>query len=189
MQGSLTKTLADSGITTANFAKLVRVTTRAVNLWLSGEREIPGPVTAYLDLFVSLPKAIRAQELARIREEKPSMYEGMYSIQFRGQAGVGLGVLVLMAGRVFGSDGGVAYDGHYEPSKNRKGYLDVTLKITVPAGVALVQGVASQPAAYWFDLQASFHAQDNTSLKVETPYGPVHVTVTYLRGLPVELAA
>jgi hypothetical protein len=59
----------------------------------------------------------------------------------------------------------------------------------VPAGVALVQGVPAQPAAYWFDLRASFHAQDNTSLKVDTPYGPVHVTVTYLRGLPVELAA
>ena len=117
------------------------------------------------------------------------MYEGMYSIQLRGQAGEGLGVLVLMAGRVFGSDGGVSYDGHYEPSRNRKGYLDVTLRITVPAGVALVQGTPAQPAAYWFDLKASFLAQDNTSLKLQTPYGPVQVTVSYLRGLPVELAA
>jgi hypothetical protein len=189
MERDLASELRLLSISTADFAKLVRVTVRAVNMWIKGEREIPGPVRAYLSLFSALPKAIQAQELARIREEDTSMYEGMYSIAFRGREGFGAGILVLQGGQVFGSDGAVSYDGHYEPSRSTKGHLDVTLKVTVPAGVALVLGRSAQPAAYWFDVRVSFPAQDNSSFKLETPYGRVDVAVSYLRALPAELAA
>ena len=189
MNGGLAERLSDLGLSTLEFARLVGVTPRAVNLWINGDREIPGPVRAYLRLFASLPKAAQAQEVASLRDEDPKALEGVYSIAFRGREGEGVGVLVLMSGRIFGSDGGaVSYDGHYEPSSKRPGFIDASLRLTVPPGVSLVVGKRAQPAAYWFDLQASIATRAPTSLKVDTPYGPVHVTVDYLRDIPRELS-
>ena len=185
---NLANRLTDLGLSTVEFARLVGVTPRAVNLWISGEREVPGPVMAYLRLFASLPKAAQAQELANLRDEDPKMLEGMYSIAFRGRGGEGLGILVLMGGRIFGSDGAVSYDGHYEPNGMRPGFIDASLRLTVPPGVSLVVNRRPQPAAYWFDLQATIAARSPTSLKVDTPYGSVQVTVEYLRDIPRELA-
>jgi hypothetical protein len=184
----LPKALSDLGLSTMEFAGLVGVTPRAVNLWISGERELPGPVVAYLRLFSSLPKTAQAQELASLRNEDPKLLEGMYSIAFRGRDGEGLGILVLMGGRIFGSDGAVSYDGQYEPSKKRPGFIDASLRLTVPPGVSLVVNRRAQPATYWFELKANIAARDPTSLKVDTPYGPVQVTVEYLRDIPKELA-
>jgi hypothetical protein len=187
-KGDLGGTLSHLGLSAVEFARLVRVTPRAVNLWISGERELPGPVEAYLRLFASLPKATQAQELAFLRDQDPKILEGMYSIAFRGREGDGVGILVLMGGRIFGSDGAVSYDGHYEPNSKRPGYIDASLRLTVPPGVSLVVGRRPQPATYWFDLQASIATRAPTSLKVDTPYGPVHVKVDYLRDIPQELA-
>jgi predicted transcriptional regulator len=184
----LAKKLTDLGLSTAEFAGLVGVTPRAVNLWISGERELPGPVMAYLRLFTSLPKAAREQELASLRDEDPKKLEGMYSIAFRGRGGEGLGILVLMGGRIFGSDGAVSYDGSYEPDSKRPGFVEASLRLTVPPGVSLVVNRRPQPAAYWFDLKASIAARSPTSLKIDTPYGPVQVTIEYLRDIPSELA-
>jgi hypothetical protein len=184
----LEKKLADLGLSTSEFARLVGVTPRAVNLWISGEREIPGPVRAYFRLFSSLPKAAQAKELASLRDEDPKSFEGMYSIAFRGRDGEGVGILVLMGGRIFGSDGSVSYDGRYEPSSKQPGFVDASLRLTVPPGVSLVTSKRPQPAAYWFDLRVSIAVRSPTSLKVETPYGQVHVTVDYLRDIPPELA-
>jgi hypothetical protein len=186
--GDLPGTLTDLGLSKVEFARLAGVTPRAVNLWISGEREIPGPVRAYLRLFASLPKAAQAQELASLRNEDPKIFEGMYSIAFRGREGEGVGILVLMGGRIFGSDGSVSYDGRYEPNSKRPGFIEASLRLTVPPGVSLVVGRRPQPAAYWFDLRASIAVRAPTSLKVDTPYGTVHVTVDYLRDIPPELA-
>lgn len=188
MEGDLAKVISGLGLSTADFARLLRVTARAVNMWIKGERDIPGPVHAYLSLFMSLPKAVQAQELARIRNGDASTYEGMYSISFRGPEGFGTGILVLRGGRVFGSDGVVSYDGHYEPNPTKTDHLDVSLRLTVPAGVGLVLKRGPQPAGYWFDLHASFPAHDNSTFKMDTPFGAVQVTVSYLRSIPSDLA-
>jgi transcriptional regulator with XRE-family HTH domain len=107
------QTLKALGLSVPELAKLLGVTDRAVNMWLSNSRSVPGPVLSYLRLFSQLPKAAQAQELARARQEdEHAKYEGIYSLNFQGDQSEGRGMLVLMAGRVFGSDeAGVSYDG------------------------------------------------------------------------------
>jgi hypothetical protein len=188
MNNDLATGLKSLGISAAEFAKLARVTVRAVNMWLTNERGLPGPARAYLDLLAALPRALQKKELARIRDEDSSMFEGMYGIQFAGREGFGTGVLVLMGGKVFGLDEGrVEYDGRYEPSPTTPNHLEVALRVTVPPGLTLVTGVQPQPVTYWFDLQTSFPARERTTSKVETPFGPVGVRIEYLRGLPQQL--
>lgn len=176
--------IEELGISQAELSRLIEVTPRAVSLWLSEEREVAGPVAAYLRLLASLPRSLQVKELARIRKEDPSMYEGMYRFDYQGKEGTGLGVMVLARGRAFGSDGGVQYDGTYQPSTARPGYVDAHLHLTVPPGVPLVQGVAAQAVAYGFDLNCSFAARGVTAVGIETPFGLVEAQVTFLRPVP-----
>src|SRR6266849_10696726 len=114
-------------------AELLGVKTRAIGMWLAGERDIPGPVEAYFRLLLSLPKAICAKELERSRKE-PEMLEGMYRLDFTGHAGRGVAALVLRDGAVFGTDeAGVQYDGTYEPTGS-PGEVSMSLVLTVPPG-------------------------------------------------------
>jgi hypothetical protein len=185
----LSHTLSDLAVSKTEFAALVGVTTRAVNLWTSGEREVPGPAAAYLRLFQSLPMALRVQELARVREGQME-YSGMYSVEFSGPAGQGICALVLMDGYVFGHDGGVQYDGTYAPNQADPAQIDLNLKLTVPPGVELVQGVPAQPVGYWFPLSVSIPARGTSTQSVSTPYGPpIQCTIRYLRAIPGQLAA
>jgi hypothetical protein len=172
------------GISQVEFARLIDVTPRAVSLWLAEDREFSGPAAAYLRLFCSLPRAVQAKEIARIRQEDSTMYEGMYSVEFQGVAGRGLAALVLTGGRVFGSDGGVLYDGNYQPNPSRPGYVDAKVHLTVPPGISLVQGIPPQPMTYGFDLGCTFAVRGKTSVTVQTPYGPVQGTVSFLRDVP-----
>ncbi len=112
------------------------------------------------------------------------MYEGMFSFAYQGRAGNGLGALILANGVVFGSDGGVRYDGTYQPSTIRAGYVDVHLRLTVPPGVPLVVGVPPQPMAYGFDVDCSFACRGQTNVNVQTPYGSVQGTISFLRTIP-----
>jgi transcriptional regulator with XRE-family HTH domain len=56
------------GLHVAELARLVDVTPRAVALWLSGERHIPGPLSAYVRLLSAIPIEDRRAELGRIFE-------------------------------------------------------------------------------------------------------------------------
>ena len=186
--GAFAKAVVSMGLSKSDVARLLGVTVRAVDFWSSGSREIPGPVAAYLRLLGSLPPAIRAQELARLKEN-PMKVDGMYVVEFVGREGQGLAILTLMDGVVFGHDGGVVYDGTYAPSK-RPDHVDLTLRLTVPAGVSLVTGIPEQPADYWFDLQTTILARGTSQkLSVKTPYGLVVCDVRFLRALPAQLAA
>lgn len=184
----LRELLETLGLSQADFARLIDVTPRAVNLWTSADRAIPGPVAAYLRLLASIPAALRAQEFSRLTKEA-IVTDGMFEIVYQGRTGAGTGVLVLMAGRVFGSDGGVLYDGTYEPSSSNSDFLDVYLRCTVPPGIGLVTGVPPQKMTYSFDLSAKIRSRGETRVKVETPYGPVGATVRFLREVPRDLAA
>src|SRR5215210_2282180 len=70
-------------LTRAEFAKLVGVSKRTVDNWLIGERNVPGPVHKYLELFSRLPREVQAREIARARDEEDELsnYQGIYSIR------------------------------------------------------------------------------------------------------------
>jgi hypothetical protein len=116
-------------------------------------------------------------------------YDGMYAVDYRGRAGDGISVLVMMGGCVFGHDGGVQYDGTYEPNPHDASKMDLDLNLTVPAGVSLVQGVPAQPAEYRFPLKVSIPVRGTAEQIIATPYGPVQCTIRFLRSIPAQLAA
>jgi DNA-binding transcriptional regulator YiaG len=47
--------LSALGLSQVDLARLILISPRAVNLWATGERVVPGPVAAYLRLILSLP--------------------------------------------------------------------------------------------------------------------------------------
>ena len=184
----LVAAMAELGVGKSELARLLGVTVRAVNMWCTGDREFSGPAVAYLRLLRSLPRALQVAEITRL-EGKPMTYDGLYYVDYVGQAGQGNVTLVFMDGMVFGHDGGVQYDGTYMPSPGAPGHMDVSLLLTVPAGVALVQGVPAQPAEYRFPIAVRVPARGQVPLTAETPYGAIAFQIRYLRPLPDKLAA
>lgn len=180
----LRSTLSEIGLSQIDLARLVDVTPRAVSLWLAAQREIPGPVAAYLRLMLSLPVAQRALELARLKENKAMIADGLYRVDYQGHAGGGYGIMALTQGNVAGIDeGGVEYDGTFAPAP-ASGMVDAQLHLTVPPGVALVQGVPPRAMKYGFDMEVRFAIRGKTQLTVQTPFGPVQAVITHLRTLP-----
>ena len=112
------------------------------------------------------------------------MFEGMYALKFRGQSGIGGGVLVLDRGRVYGTDFGASYDGVYVPSAKLPGCIDAHIHLDVPPGVALVTGVPPQPMAYGFDIDCTFAPKRTTPITIQTPFGNVEAEFTFLRNIP-----
>jgi hypothetical protein len=157
-------------------------------MWLAGEREIPGPVSAYLGLLLSLPKALCAKELERSRRE-PEMLKGMYRLDFVGHTGGGVAALVLRDGTVFGADSvGVEYDGIYEPT-NTPGEVSMSLVVTVPPGVHLVQGVVADHRGFSFKVGAQRlnlvkPCEVTIATPVNGPRGLVRARMSKIRNLP-----
>lgn len=112
--------------------------------------------------------------------------DGIYLITFRGAADWGIGMLVLQNGVVTGADAaGVLYDGDYEAQGS---LVNIELRLTVPAGVSLVQGTPVQPKTYTVPAKISvdrnaFDSQETVLL--ELPPGPVNVIFQRLRSLNV----
>ena len=179
----LTNALARLKISKMDFARLIGVSTRAVNLWLSQERDVPGPVVAYLRLLTAVPPTVLAQELTQLTNEDPQMYDGMYSFDYRGKTGQGTGTLIFEAGTIYGHDGGVNYDGRYEPSATAHGHVNFSLRANVPPGVGLVTGVDPQPFGHYFDISGTVQLRTSSVQRIETPHGPVNVVFRYLRPL------
>lgn len=174
--------LSALGLTQADLAQLVDVTPRAVGLWMAEQREIPGPVVAYLRLLTSLPMAHRAQELARLKESKP-MADGLYRFDYVGRDGGGYGVLALTKGIVAGTDGQILYDGSYEPGFTQH-MVDAHIQVSVPAGVSLVTGVPAQAMNYSFEVNVSFPTRGRHKTTIMTPVGEVGLVISHLRTLP-----
>lgn len=71
MKENIVRTTLDKlDLSPSSFAKLVGVTPRAVSLWLSGHREVPGPVCAYVRLLLSLPPHLRRREIENTLVER-----------------------------------------------------------------------------------------------------------------------
>ena len=182
---TLRTSLADLGISQVDFARLVGVTTRAVAMWMSDERPVPGPVEGYLRLLQLLPPNLRQTEFNRLKQKGTQMRDGMYGISFQGQQGVGMGVLIFDSGRVYGTDTqGVRYDGEYLYNETT-GMADVKVKVTFPPNVRAVFGIAN-PYEWAFDVTTSFNPKQNSGpLSVKTSVGqPINAQFVFLRTLP-----
>jgi hypothetical protein len=177
--------LAELGITQADFARLIGVTSRAITLWVADQRSIPGPAEAYLRVLQLLPQNLRQTEFNRLKRKGTDMRDGMYGISFQGQQGVGMGVLIFENGRVYGTDTqGVRYDGEYLYSEST-GLADVKIKVTFPPNVRAVFGI-SNPYEWAFDVTTSFNPKQNSGpLTVKSSVGqPINAQFVFLRTLP-----
>jgi len=112
------------------------------------------------------------------------MWDGIYSIHFRGAADWGIGMLVLERGRITGADAlGALYDGTYIVAGSE---IEAWMTITVPPGVKLVQGTPAQPKSYQFqtNLRVPVNAiQTQQPVLMELPPGPVNMIFRRLRTL------
>ena len=177
--------LQELGISQADFARLTDVTPRAISMWIAGDRAIPGPVRAYLNLLQSLPANLRQVELSRLKERKDRMREGMYAVEYQSVAGNGVGVLVLENGHAYGADPwGGKYDGGYVYNE-RSGLADLSLKLTFAPNAPAVFGV-SHPYEWSVDVTTQLDpSKDRGHLRIATPIGPqIDVEYHYLRAMP-----
>ena len=170
----------------SDFAKLVGVTPRAVSLWLSGERTIPGPLGAYVRLLLSLPIGQREAEFSHLGLGTATLRDGMYRFRYsadserRGEA-----VLVFDSGRVFGTDAGKSrIDGSYA-SNHEKGMIELRVRIELQAGEKSVVGPA-QPFDWileaWGYLRP--HAEQGEAVFQTNAGMPVDVAYDFMRPLP-----
>lgn len=172
-------------LTQVDFAALVGVTPRAVNLWMTEERTIPGPVEAYGRLLNVLPPNLRQIELGRLNQRGTGMRDGMFGINFQGQSGAGMGMLVFDAGRIYGTDTeGAKYDGEYVFQES-SGKADVLLKVRFPPNVRSVFGIAN-PYEWAIDVSTTLDPKQNSgSVVVKTSLGhAINAQYKYLRALP-----
>lgn len=111
-----------------------------------------------------------------------ALFEGIYSITFRGAADWGMGMFILQGGKLTGADAaGVLYDGGYSEQDGQL-VLDVTMR--VPPGVGLVQGVPPQQKPYDVHFVARIPPEaieTQSPVLLSLPPGPVNVIFRWLR--------
>jgi hypothetical protein len=177
--------LDELSLTQVDFARLIGVTSRAVALWMAGDRAIPGPAEAYARLIYSIPPSARQVELGRLKQKETTMRDGMYGIEYHSNGGAGIGVLVVDSGRVFGTDPlGGKYDGDYVYD-DATGLADLRLKVTLPPNAMSIFGT-SYPFEWSFDVATRFNPRlDSGEVRLATTLGPaVNARYRYLRALP-----
>lgn len=182
----LKDSLDQIGISQVDLSNLVDVTARAVNLWMTGTRGVPGPVAAYVRLLASLPLGMRHAELSKLNNEVRTMKDGMYLIEFAGRAGFGYGTLVFDAGRIYGVDvSGGKYDGSYSFNEATR-LVDVAIKVQMPAGEQSVIGVI-QPFEWILDVRTVMDpSKDVGQVNVSTNLGEsIDASYRFLRSLPI----
>ena len=182
---ALLKSLELSQVT---LSRLLGVTSRTVNMWVQGEREIPRPVEAYLRVYQLLTPSLRKVEVERTVGKDSSMREGMYQIQFHNSgnpANWGIGTLVFGGGIIYGVDtGGAKYDGLYQPSAT-EGVIDARVKVTFPPNTKSIFGIEN-PYEWNIEVTTQLDSRNEAGvLNVVTNIGPnVTANYQYLRALP-----
>ena len=167
------------------FARWLQVSSGAVAQWLAETRSIPGPVSAFVKLFESIPLSLQERELAKLKKGNAEM-EGMYLVEFGGTGGTGAASLTFKDGVVYGYDvGGGVYDGRYQPSEV-PGMTVVEIAVKMPAGHrSVIRGIV-QP----FDWTVLARAElpnnvERASIEVSTNMGEALVAqFTRMRSLP-----
>lgn len=112
------------------------------------------------------------------------MDDGIYKIAFATEKDWGIGLLIFYGGKIVGADAGaVLYDGSYKLNQST-GMVNTEIIISIPAGVETVFGII-QKHDWAFSLSPSFPSKTTeTPMLIETPLGPVNVTISFLRPLP-----
>ncbi len=170
------------------FSRLVGVTARAVNMWVQDEREIPGPVEAYLRIFQMLPSNFKSVELHRTIGKEKAMREGIYQISFHTSTNPqdwGLGTLIFAGGIIYGIDaGGAKYDGVYEPALT-EGIVNAKLKVTFPPNGMSIFGIA-HPYEWAIEVATQMDSRNEKgNLNVATNLGSnVSASYQFLRSIP-----
>jgi hypothetical protein len=183
-QNQLRKTITALGLSPQVVAALLNVTPRAVSLWLNGDRSVPGPVEAYLNLFARLNPESQKAEIARVSLETRPMQDGMYIIEFAGPDGAGAGTLTLENGRVYGFDESrCTYDGTYTYDPTL-GVVKVNVEVKMLAGVKSVLGYV-QPFDWTLKVSTSFGQDLSKPIVVNTDLGAITAKITFVRSLPV----
>ena len=174
------------GLSQAEFARWLQVSTGAVAQWVAETRSIPGPVGAYIKLFESLPPSLQDRELSQIKKGNPEM-EGMYVVEFVGSGGNGGASLTLKNGLVYGFDlGGGIYDGSYRPSET-PGMTVVEVSVKMAAGApSVIRGII-QPFDWTVVAKAEIpNNVASATVNVSTNMGETLVAkLTRMRDLPV----
>jgi hypothetical protein len=107
----------------------------------------------------------------------PKASDGVFSFVYSGDTGVGMGVVVVEAGRIFGRDFFTTYDGTVEEQSDGK--LKVSLTMTIPRGVTLVQGTSPQDVPHQRAVEHTFPPNfgDGEPQQIETGPGKVWVMI------------
>ena len=176
--------LVDLGLTQADFARLLGVTSRAVALWTANERAIPGPVEGYLRLLGTVPAQLRQIELMRLKQKGTNMRDGIFGVNYEARVGAGFAMLTFDNGRVYGVDTERGcYDGEYLFDE-ASGLAMVNLKVTMPANVMSVFGI-SNPYEWAIDVTALLDPRkDVGTVDVTNTLGSLRAQYRFLRALP-----
>ncbi len=183
-KNELKNAMSALGLSSISLAKLLDVTPRAVSMWLTGERSVPGPAVAYLNLFSKLPPSQQQLEIQKSELEKLTMRDGLYQLEFAGPNGSGYGVLIFEDGRIYGSDVGAGkWDGTYTMNPTTK-LADLKLRVEMPAGEQSVLGPA-QSFSWNVDVTATMDpANDVGAINAQTNLGPATAKYKFMRSLP-----
>lgn len=183
-QNELKNAMSALGLSAASLSKLLDVTPRAISMWLTGERSIPGPAEAYINLFSKLSPSQQELEIQKSEVEKLTMKDGLYQLEFAGPNGAGYGVLIFDNGRVYGSDVGLGkWDGSYKMNPITK-RAEIELTVQMPAGSESVLGPA-QPFRWNVDVRATMDPSvDVGYIDAQTNLGPAKAKYIYMRSLP-----
>jgi transcriptional regulator with XRE-family HTH domain len=139
-----------------DFAKLMDVTTKTVNLWATGERMVPGPVAAYLRVYQLLPHPLKEREKMLVKTESPGMREGIYLVEIEGTTGKSQAFLTFHEGKIHGADTGKAvYSGYYASADNEE-FVSLKLRVTMPKNGESILGIPPQPFEYVISVEATF---------------------------------
>jgi hypothetical protein len=150
-----------------------------------GDRAIPGPVEAYARLLATLTPSQRQVEIAKLKERRTAMRDGLYGVEFSSTKGRGNCVLILDSGRAYGVDtAGAKYDGDYLYDEAKR-LAELRLKVTFPANVQAVFGVC-HPYEWSIDLTTNLNPHvESGQVNLATPVGPrINANYKFLRALP-----
>lgn len=186
---NLKTTLESYNLKQSEFAALLDVSPRTVSLWASGEKPLPGPVEGYLRVLALLSPHTRAREFERLKGRNNMLDDGIYSLDYRGDADgettTGDALAVLKSGRIRGADRlGGTFSGSYVFDEDKQSNT-LHVRLQIPAGGVLVNGIEAGPDGTTLDIVGHFdRAAPLSRSAVDIAGRPVDITLTYLGPLP-----
>jgi len=186
---TLKDTLNRLGLKQAELAQLLGVSSRTVSLWATGEQALPEPVAGYLRLLERASGDTRETEFRRLAERASRFDEGIYRVSYRGTARgeqeSDTAVAVMRSGRIVGADRhGAVFRGSYDFNP-ALGTNNVHLRLEIPSGAMLVNGISGGTKGMVIDITAGFKRATPTAKTVVNVAGaPIEIELAYIGPLP-----